>query len=1113
MTKMMTASHRDHRSGELFGRAISSILLLVALCAGAAWGQVTASISGKVEDPSGASVPGATVTVKNVETGATRTVATDAAGNYRALSLAVGGYEVRAEKPGFKTAVRSGISLVVGQEAVVGLKLEVGEVVEEVSVSAEAPLVNTTTATVSGLVGERQVKDLPLNGRSFDNLIVLNAGAISYTSNTGASLGGTGEGNFFTVSGRRPLENLFLLNGIEYTSSSKISVTPGGTSGQLLGIDAIREFNLVTDTYSAQYGKRAGGQVSIVTQSGTNQLHGSVFEFLRNSKLDARNFFDQGSIPAFRRNQFGGSLGGPIRKDKIFLFGNYEGFRQRLGISDLTIVPDENARRGLLPCVANGVPACSAGNPIGTPTIVPNLDTRMLPYTQFWPLPNGQNLGAGLALAFSNPKQKIREDFGTSRADYNLSAHDSLSGAYTIDDGDNLTPFQDPLFGTSVILRSHVFSLEETHIFSPAVINTARVGFSRAEFNLNTPNLVPIPSNLAFITGRPPVGALLVGTASATAASSITPAGGGNSTDNTDVRNLFTYQDQVQMVKGNHQISFGAWFQRIQSNADIASQKAGRASFASLATFLQGNLTQFSGVPNATPLSFRSLEGAWFVEDSVKVRPNLTVRLGLRHEFTNGYNEAHGRAANFVTDANGVLLTDTRVSTSTFTENNAKKLFSPRIGLAWDVFGNGKTAVRSGFGVYYTLLDDLDFHLSTIAPFNSLVSFNNVSLPSILPISRGIPNPPACNAQLKAANIPCSTFAPEGVQANAQTPATLEWNFGVEQELTRSMALRVAYVASHSVHNIINVDANTVPPQICASANGCISGGIGAARGTVPQGAQYIPVGTRPNPFLSNGFFWFTGGNASYNSLQVELTRRFAQGLTFRGSYTWSKNLDMGSGLSSSQAINQNQQVLNPFNPKMDYGLSALDVRNRLSANASYELPFGKGRRWLSGVSGAADKLLGGWQFNTIVTVQSGFPLTPQIGSNRSGDGNVRNPDRPDQNPSFTGKVLLGKINQWFDPHAYLLPTAGTYGNVGRGTLRAPALANTDISLFKATPLSERFSLQFRAEFFNIFNSANFGIPNPIVFQSSGAISTSAGLVTNTSTTSRQIQFGLKLIF
>lgn len=374
------------------GRRVGFLCLFLGsflLVGSALLAQVTASVSGKVEDPSGAAVPGATVTVTSLETRAARTATTDAAGTYRILSLLVGRYEVTVAMAGFKAARQTGINLVVGQEAVVSLRLEVGAVQEQVTVTGEAPLVNTTTASVSGLVGERQVKDLPLNGRSFDNLITLNPGAVNYSALKSGPTSGvsSGEGAFFTVAGRRPLDNLFLLNGIEYTGASQIASTPGGVSGQLLGIDAVREFNVVSDTYSAEYGKRAGAQVSVVTHSGTNQLHGSAFEFLRNDLLDARNFFDQGSIPPFRRNQFGGSLGGPIKKDKMFLFGSYEGFRQRLGISNVAYVPDDNARLGLLPT-----------GPNNTLIQAPQLDTRMLPFFQLWPRANGPNLG-GVSLS------------------------------------------------------------------------------------------------------------------------------------------------------------------------------------------------------------------------------------------------------------------------------------------------------------------------------------------------------------------------------------------------------------------------------------------------------------------------------------------------------------------------------------------------------------------------------------------------------------------------------------------------------------------------------------------------------------------------------------------
>src|SRR6516162_6917941 len=367
-------------------------VLTIGMFSSWGWAQVAASISGTVEDAAANPVRGATVTVTSLDTGAKRVVATDEAGVFRVLSVPVGLQEVKAEKTGFEATVRTGINLAVGQEAVVTLRLEVGELVQRVTVSADAPVVNTTTSSISGVVGEQQVKELPLNGRSFDNLITLNPGAINYSAMKSPQTS-TNNGSTFSVAGRRTSENLFLLNGVEYTGSSQLAVTPGGASQQLLGIDAVREFNALSDTYSAEYGKRAGAQISIVTQSGSNQLHGSAFEFLRNSALDARNFFDNGPVPPFRRNQFGGSLGGPIRPNKLFVFGNYEGFRQRLAVSNVAIVPDQNARLGILP----------------TPVQVANVNRAMLEYMQLWPQPNGRNLGSGLALAYNNPLQSIRE--------------------------------------------------------------------------------------------------------------------------------------------------------------------------------------------------------------------------------------------------------------------------------------------------------------------------------------------------------------------------------------------------------------------------------------------------------------------------------------------------------------------------------------------------------------------------------------------------------------------------------------------------------------------------------------------------------------------------------
>ena len=1058
--------------------------------------QVSASISGKVEDASGAGVNSATVTVKSLETGASRVVTSDEAGNFRVLSLPLGQQEVKAEKQGFKPIVRAGVNLEVGEDAVVNLRLEVGEFAQQLTVVAETPVVNTTTSSISGVVDAQQVKDLPLNGRSFDNLITLNPGAINYSAMKSANTS-TSNGNTFAVAGRRTTENLFLLNGIEYTGSSQLAVTPGGASQELLGIDAIREFNILTDTYSAEYGKRAGAQVVIVTQSGGNAVHGSVFEFLRNSGLDARNFFDQASVPSFRRNQFGGALGGPLKKDKLFLFGNYEGFRQALNVTSLSEVPDAKARLGELP------------NAAGVATPVSGLNPAMLPYMSMWPQANGLDLGSGVALSYNNPHQSIREDFGTARTDYVLSNKDTLSGAWTIDNGYNLSPLADPLFGSVLTQVNQVVSLQETHVVSGSAVNTVSVGFSRAAYNFNPYSYTSFPSTLSFVTGGGPGGITIGGGATTTGISAITAAGPNNAANVWNRRNLFTWADDFRINRGKHEISAGIWFQRLQDNENTASRQLGAATFTSLTTFLQGTVSTFQVVPDPNELGWRSLYGAWYVQDNIKLRRNLNLRVGIRHEFDTGWNEVSGRASNYLTDSNGVLVTNPAVGNSIYTQNNAKLLFAPRVGLAWDPFGNGKTAVRAGFGTYYSMIDALAFLMNALPPTNGSVSYANVSLQSLLPVTPGVPPAPSCGPGIPQ---PCTIFAPEGVQPNAKTPTVEEWNFTIEQQLDASTSLRVAYVGSHGTHGFVSVDPNSIPAEICASTS-CTSGGTpGTTKGTVLQGQQYIPVTTRPNQYLSGGFFWYTEGNTSYNALQVDVTHRLRRGVQIRGNYTWSKNLDMNSALTGAQASNQPQMVLDRNDLPRDWGLSALNASNQASISASWELPVGRGHQFLGNATGLADKLIGGWQLNGIATMLSGFPFTPEVGSNRSGDGDTRNPDRPNFNPSFTGAIQLDNPNQWFNPSAYVLPTAGTYGNVGRSTLTGPGLADLDMSLFKTVALAERTKLQFRAEFFNVLNHANFGTPNAVVF-SSGAISPTAGLITATATTSRQIQFGAKLIF
>jgi Carboxypeptidase regulatory-like domain len=654
-------------------------LLMLLSCLPPAHAQVSASIKGIVTDASGAPVPAATVTTKNTDTGAERSAITDDAGRYQFVWLAVGQYEMAFTKPGFQEAIRSGIRLVVGQEASVDLKLQVSAVKAEVRVIGDVPIVSTTTRDISGLVGEQQVKDLPLNGRSYDLLLPLNPGIVNFTwmKTGGTGISNSTTGNNFAVSGNRPQQNLFLLNGVEFTGAAENNMQPGGTSGMLLGVDAVREFNVQRDSYGAEFGKRPGGQVVIVTRSGTNQWHGTAFEFLRNNALDAPNFFDQGSAPPFQRNQFGGSMGGPVRKDKTFLFGNYEGFRQTLHQTSATFVPDAASRAAAVPSVQ--------------------------PLLNLWPTPPaGAPDFSGIAEVFGSPLQTIREDFGTARLDHIFSQRDTLAGIYTIDDGRDLTATPlDPFSSDVMTLREQVLTLEETHVFSPALVDSARVGFSRAGYFFTgepTPG-TPAANVPGFLMGHP-VGAVVVGgSAASNPQAQLGLAGSNNGSNLSIARNLYTFEDHVTLARGRHQLEFGVWFQRFQSNETIALSQFGQATFTSLQTFLKGTISSFLFDPSPTEMNWRSLLGAWYAQDTVRMSPRLTVTLGFRDEFTTGWNEAHGRAANY-TFTNGVISTQPHVGDSPFTVNNAKFLPQPRIGVAWSPFST-KTVIRAGFGMLW----------------------------------------------------------------------------------------------------------------------------------------------------------------------------------------------------------------------------------------------------------------------------------------------------------------------------------------------------------------------------------------------------------------------------
>ncbi len=756
------------------------LLLITLLFAPGLFAQSSAMLSGIVSDQSGARVSSAAISVRNLETGAVRATTSNLAGEFQVLSLAVGAYELRVRKEGFAEEIRTGIRLAVDQEAQVNVALHVGPTTQQVTVNSDAPFVSATPADINGLVGEQQVKDLPLNGRSYDLLLPLNPGIVNFTSEKtgGIGISNSTTGNNFAVSGNRPQQNLFLLNGVQYTGAAENNMQPGGASQQLLGVDAVREFNVLRDSYGAEYGQRPGGQIVVVTQSGSNQLHGSLFEFLRNNDLDAPNYFAQGIVPPYQRNQFGGSLGGPIKKDRTFLFANYEGFRQNLDQTSAAFVPDATSR-----AVAS-----------------------VQPLLNLWPTPpsNAPDFN-GIAEDFSSPPQAIREDFGTTRLDHIVSERDSLSAVYTIDDGGDVTATPLDPFSTDILnLREQVASLEETHVFSPRLVNTARIGYSRAGYYFNgepTPG-TPATGVTGFLVGKA-VGAVVVGgSAASNPQASIGLAGSNNGSNLTVARNIVTLEDRVTLTRGRHQLTFGAWFQPFQSNETLALSQYGQTTFTSLATFLQGTVATFVFDPAPTEMAWRSLFGAWYAQDVIRLAPRLTLSLGFRDEFTTGWNEAHGHASNFIYP-NGVIATRPQVGNSAFTVNNAKFLPEPRIGLAWSPFGS-KTVIRAGFGMYDDLQDALGYRMDQNAPFNPTYSIAS------LPVANLPVNPSAVPSNAK--------LLPGGVQPDLKTPTLISWSLRIERELTANTALTVGYVGSHGYHELIGLDANEPTPTICPAS-------------------------------------------------------------------------------------------------------------------------------------------------------------------------------------------------------------------------------------------------------------------------------------------------------
>lgn len=1021
----------------------------------------TGTILGVVRDGTGAVIPGVSITVKNLDTGTARNVVSDEQGRYQASSLALGNYEAEAQKEGFQAEVRRGIELTVGREAVLNFELQVGAVTQTVEVAGEAPLIETTSASVSGLIETSQIQNLPLNGRSFDELALLEPGVVISKFTNGSSAFQTGYTTKISIRGSRPEQNSFLLDGTGVMGPN--NQIPGSVGGQSLGVDAVREFRVETGTFSAQYGQAAGGVINVISKSGSNKLHGTLFEFLRNDNLDARSFFDP-ERPKFVRNQFGGSAGGPIRKDKLFFFGNYEGLRERLGQSIIATVPTAGARQGLIPNPKTGTVQQVTVNP------------TVIPFLNLFPLPNGRDFGDGTGQLIAPYSQPTDEDFVVGRADYNLSASDSWFGRYTFDNG-RQTPATNYNFITANNTNRNQFvTLQEMHIFSPTLLNTVRFGLNRTRTAL-LPAIgldQSLLEKLALVPGQPMFES---GSSISPGAVSATQGGGGvSSMGNPNVPrvwawNVFEGSDDLTKTMGSHSLRAGVLFKRTQFNTFEAINAGGALTFGSLTAFLQGapNDLRVLKPGGVTSNYWRYNYFGWYAQDDIRLTPRFTLNAGFRHEFYTAPTDRYGNFCN-LDNIYGTF----HCGAQAFRTGDTIKDFGPRMGFAWDVLGDGRTSVRGGVGMYYDSMAPSWWYVAgDTQPPASRVEIVNPPFPNPYPllISGG-----ATDVQL--------TPSPSGVSA---VPSTLQYSLTVQRQLSSKIVFSLGYVGSQGRHMFTRGQENIVLPTI------------------LPDGRKFFPAGgTRIRTDIGNTRYVRTQANSSYNGLMATLQQRLSRGLQFQLSYTYSKALDVNPVPNTSQ-------LMDSQNWRLDYGPSDYNTGHNIASNFSWDLPFG------TKLTGAAARLAGGWQLQGVVRFSSSSPLSiTDSAKNWSRNGSTGSSilERPDLVAGKNNNPILGSPDQWFDPSVFQVQQSGFYGNLGRNTLSGPNLTTVDFSLIKNLRLPlfpERMGLQFRAEFFNIINRANFAAPITDIFDTSGKVVGNAGVITATTTSPREIQFGLKL--
>lgn len=1049
------SANRNNR-GDSFLLAL--ILLVVAACTHAQL--PTATILGVVKDTSGAVVPEVTLTARNLENGLTRTALSGANGGYRFSALPVGVYELRAEHAGFKTEVRTGLSLSVSQEVVLNVALEIGAVEQTVAVTAEAPLVNTTSGALGGLVDQEKIADLPLNGRNYMDLSLMQTGVAQHKNRNPSAVT---SGVWFSTNGAPLRSNNMLLDGAPIQNI--FSAHSASVSGNTLGIDGIREYRMVTNGFGAEYGLTMGSQMVIVSRGGSNTFHGSLFDYLRNSALDARNFFDRKTaaatfrLPPFRRNNFGGSFGGPIQRDKLFFFAVYEGIRERLGVAQLNNVIPTAAK------VDGGV--------------VPVINSGIRPLLALFPEPNLP--GNQYTYSFNQP---TREDYGQIRVDHTFSGSDSIFGRYTADTNEQNVPLAYPQFQSQRTSTSYYGTFAEDHIFSPLLLNSLRFSFSNTDLQALSPSGIAGPQ-YSFVPGQE------IGNISITGITTFGPDG---ITPIHHYQKILTWSDDLFHTHGNHSFKYGALINYFKQYVEASTNIRGNVNFPSLARFLTAE--QPNSVQAATPGSilfreYRYKTLGFYAQDDIRLRSNLTLNLGLRYEFLTIPQEARGHGSalrDILKDAAATL------GPQLLGKNPSLRNFSPRFGFAWDVRGDGRTSVRGAFGLLY---DIGGFGGALTAATTGTPPFSNQST-VLLPAQFTIPFVFPASAAGRAVRI---------LDYCHQQPHMLQYNLTVERRLPFDMALTLAYTGSRGINLPERKDGNVAPGQV---VNG-----------------KLFWTGNEPrsNPNWTTNEYFTAGGNSWYNSLQVGLIKRLGKGLQFQSSYTYSKLIDETQG----QTGGDNTGVpVDSVHRELDRGPAEFDLTHNWRLNAIYRLPK-------MNTSSLLDKVVNGWWMSGILSLQSGYPFSATLGSNRSRSKATPGSNYPDLLPGRNGRNVvsgtsagcagvvpgtkLGTPDLYFDPCAFSIQAAGFLGNAGRNILRGPGFSTLDFSLAKDTALGflgEGGSLEFRAELFNVLNRANFSQPSGTVY--AGVLNAetaliSAGRPTRTVSTARQVQLSLRVRF